>query len=85
MYVVSHDIVVSTYSAHFHELAHLLMNFKLKQPHLYTHPFFLEGLLWPWAVGAGRRRTFCTSWVCLFFGKGGCRWMNFWMLRSFTG
>ena len=51
MYVVSHDIVVSTYSAHFHELAHLLMNFKLKQPHLYTHPFFLEGF----AVAVGGR------------------------------
>lgn len=51
MYVVSHDLIVSTYSAHFHELAHLLMNFKLKQPHLYTHPFFLEGF----AVAVGGR------------------------------
>jgi len=51
MYVVSHDIIVSTYSAHFHEIAHLLMNFKLKQPHLYTHPFFLEGF----AVAVGGR------------------------------
>jgi hypothetical protein len=51
MYVVSHDIIVSTYSAHLHELSHLLMNFKLKQPHLYTHPFFLEGF----AVAVGGR------------------------------
>ncbi len=51
MYIVSHDIIVSTYSAHFHELAHLLMNYRLKQPHLYTHPFFLEGF----AVAAGGR------------------------------
>jgi hypothetical protein len=51
MYVVSHDIIVSTYSAHFHELAHLLMNFKLQQPHLYTHPLFLEGF----AVAVGGR------------------------------
>jgi hypothetical protein len=51
MYVVSHDIVVSTFSAHFHEVAHLLMNFRLKQPHLYTHPLFLEGF----AVAVGGR------------------------------
>ena len=51
MFILSHDIIVSTYSAHFHELAHLLINFKLKQPHLYTHPFFLEGF----AVAVGGR------------------------------
>ncbi|MEN8006865.1 MAG: hypothetical protein ABFS42_07590 [Candidatus Krumholzibacteriota bacterium] len=51
MYVVSHDIIVSTYSAHFHELAHLLMNYKLQRPHLYTHPLFLEGF----AVAVGGR------------------------------
>lgn len=51
MYILSHDIIVSTYSAHFHELAHLLINFKLRQPHLYTHPFFLEGF----AVAVGGR------------------------------
>ena len=51
MFILSHDIIVSTFSAHFHELAHLLINFKLKQPHLYTHPFFLEGF----AVAVGGR------------------------------
>jgi hypothetical protein len=51
MFILSHDIIVSTYSAHFHELAHLLINFKLKQPHLYTHPLFLEGF----AVAVGGR------------------------------
>ncbi len=51
MYIVSHDIIVSTYSAHIHELAHLLMNYRLKQPHLYTHPLLLEGF----AVAAGGR------------------------------
>jgi hypothetical protein len=51
MYIVSHDIIVSTYSAHFHELAHLLVNYRLKQPHLYTHPFLLEGF----AVAVGGR------------------------------
>ena len=51
MYIVSHDIIVSTFSAHIHELAHLLINYKLQRPHLYTHPFFLEGF----AVAVGGR------------------------------
>ncbi len=51
MYILSHDIIVSTYSAHLHELAHLLVNYKLRRPHLYTHPFLLEGF----AVAVGGR------------------------------
>ena len=51
MYILSHDLIVSTYSAHFHELAHLLMNYRLGEPHLYTHPLLLEGF----AVTAGGR------------------------------
>ncbi|MCK4538861.1 MAG: hypothetical protein KAV42_08720 [Candidatus Krumholzibacteria bacterium] len=51
IYILSHDIVISTYSSHFHELAHLLMNLRLKQPHLITHPLLLEGF----AVAAGGR------------------------------
>jgi len=51
MYIVSHDLIVSTYSSHFHELAHLLINYKLQSPHLYTHPLLLEGF----AVAVGGR------------------------------
>lgn len=51
MYILSHDLIVSTYSAHTHELAHLLMNYTLQTPHLYTHPFLLEGF----AVAVGGR------------------------------
>jgi hypothetical protein len=51
MYILSHDIIVSTYSAHLHELAHLLINYKLQRPHLYTHPMLLEGF----AVTVGGR------------------------------
>ena len=51
MYILSHDIIISTYSAHIHELAHLLMNYKLQNPSLFTHPLLLEGF----AVAVGGR------------------------------
>jgi len=43
--------VVTTYNTHYHELAHLLMNYKLKNLSLYTLPFFQEGF----AVAVGGR------------------------------
>jgi hypothetical protein len=45
------DSVVSTFSCHYHELVHLLINFKLRELNLYTHPFLLEGA----AVALGGR------------------------------
>ncbi len=51
MYILSHDLIVSTYSSHLHELAHLLINYRLETPHLYTHPMLLEGF----AVAIGGR------------------------------
>lgn len=51
MYVLSHDIIMSTYSSHLHELAHLLINFKLRTLKMYTHPLLLEGF----AVSTGGR------------------------------
>lgn len=38
------DCVVSTWSCHYHELAHLLVNYRLGELSADTHPFFLEGL-----------------------------------------
>ena len=51
MYILSHDLIVSTYSSHAHELAHLLINYRLGTPHLFTHPMLLEGF----AVARGGR------------------------------
>lgn len=51
MYNLAYDAIVSTYNAHFHELVHLLVNFKLRRLPLYTHPFLQEGL----ATGLGGR------------------------------
>jgi hypothetical protein len=48
---LAYDYLITTYNCHCHELVHLLMNFKLKELPLYTHPFFQEGL----AVALGGR------------------------------
>ncbi len=41
-YALSHDQIISTFNCHRHEIAHLLINYKLKQLPLYTH-HFLQG------------------------------------------
>jgi len=51
MYNVAYDFIITTFNSHYHELLHLLMNFKLQRLPLYTHPFFQEGF----AVAFGGR------------------------------
>jgi len=51
IYNVAYDAVVTTYNTHYHELLHLLVNFKLRHLPLYTHPFLQEGF----AVAYGGR------------------------------
>jgi hypothetical protein len=51
MYLLPYDYVVTTYSCHYHELLHQLINFKLRSLPLYTHPFLQEGF----AVAFGGR------------------------------
>ncbi|MCE1189201.1 MAG: hypothetical protein LWX56_08655 [Ignavibacteria bacterium] len=51
IYLLSHDFLVSIYPCHFHELAHLLINYKLHENDLFTHPFLQEGF----AVAMGGR------------------------------
>jgi hypothetical protein len=43
IYILALDEIITTYNCHFHELAHLLINFKLKNLPLYTLPFLQEG------------------------------------------
>ena len=50
-YNLAYDFVITTFNSHYHELMHLLMNFKLQRLPLYTHPFFQEGF----AVAFGGR------------------------------
>jgi len=51
MAMLGTDVVVTSYQTHFHEVAHILINYKLKKPGLYTLPFFMEGF----AVAVGGR------------------------------
>lgn len=48
---LAYDYLITTYNCHYHELLHLLINFKLKNLPLYTHPFLQEGF----AVALGGR------------------------------
>lgn len=43
IYILAYDQIITTYNCHFHELAHLLINMKLKRLPLYTLPLFQEG------------------------------------------
>jgi hypothetical protein len=43
IYILAYDEIITTYNCHFHEIAHLLINFKLKDLPLYTLPFLQEG------------------------------------------
>ncbi len=51
IYNLAYDYLITTYNNHYHELMHLLINLKLQQLPLYTHPFFQEGF----AVAFGGR------------------------------
>ena len=51
MYNLAYDAVISTYGTHEHELAHLLVNYKLRHLPLYAHPMLQEGI----AVAFGGR------------------------------
>lgn len=43
MYMLAFDEIVTTFNTHFHELSHLLINFRLRSLPLYTLPFLQEG------------------------------------------
>jgi hypothetical protein len=51
MAMLGSDEVVTSFQTHFHEVAHILINYKLKKLGLYTLPFFMEGF----AVAVGGR------------------------------
>lgn len=51
IYILAQDYIITTYSTHYHELIHFLINFRLNDLPIYTHPFLQEGL----AVAFGGR------------------------------
>lgn len=58
-YLTAFDEILTTYNTHYHELSHLLMNYKLKNLSLFTLPFFMEGF----AVAMGGRGGLSTRVV----------------------
>lgn len=42
-YILAYDQIVSSFNSHTHEVAHLLINYRLRNLPLYTHPFLQEG------------------------------------------
>lgn len=51
MALLANEEIVTAYQTHFHEVAHILINYKLKNLGVYTLPFFMEGF----AVAMGGR------------------------------
>lgn len=51
IYNLAYDAIITSFNVHYHELMHLMINYKLKKLNLYTHPFLLEGF----AVAYGGR------------------------------
>jgi hypothetical protein len=51
LYYMPYDYIISTYNCHYHELLHLLMNYKLRSVNTYTLPLLQEGF----AVAFGGR------------------------------
>ncbi|MDP8204466.1 MAG: hypothetical protein P9L95_08040 [Candidatus Tenebribacter mawsonii] len=49
--LLNQDYVVSRFPAHFHEVSHMLINYRIQENQLFTHPFLLEGF----AVAMGGR------------------------------
>ncbi len=59
MYELPSDRIITCYQAHYHELVHLMGNFKLQQLPLWTHPLLQEGI----AVALGGRGGLAPSVV----------------------
>lgn len=51
LYYLPYDYIITTFNCHYHEILHLLMNYKLQNPFLYTLPLLQEGF----AVAFGGR------------------------------
>ncbi len=51
LYYLPYDYIITTYNCHFHELVHLLVNYKLQELPLHTLPVLQEGI----AVALGGR------------------------------
>jgi hypothetical protein len=67
---LAYDYVLSTFPCHYHELSHLLINYKLQNISLFTNPFFQEGFAVAMG-GRGGREPYIIHYVGLFLAKSG--------------
>lgn len=70
IYYLSYDYLITTYNSHYHELLHLLMNFKLKTLPLYTLPFFQEGFAVAYGGRGGKEPEIFNS-MAVYLQKSG--------------
>jgi hypothetical protein len=54
LYFLPYDYIVTTFNCHYHEILHLLMNFKLKDVPLFTLPLLQEGFAVAYGGRGGR-------------------------------
>ena len=70
LYILASDTVITTFNCHYHELAHLLVNYKLKELNLYTHPFLLEGIAVALGGRGGKEPDIITDMGCFLETSG---------------
>ena len=70
MYELASDRVITCYNAHFHELVHLMVNFKLGTLPLRTHPFLQEGIAVAVGGRGGIERGVMTEMACFLVESG---------------
>ena len=67
---LAYDYVLSTFPCHYHELSHLLLNYKLKNISLYTNTFLQEGFAVAMG-GRGGREPYIIHNVGYFLARSG--------------
>jgi hypothetical protein len=70
MYYLPYDYLITTYNSHYHELLHLLMNYKLKTLPLYTLPFFQEGFAVAYGGRGGKEPDIFSSMAVYMLKSG---------------
>ncbi len=82
LYVLASDAVITTFSCHYHELIHLLVNYKLKESAIYTHPFLLEGIAVALGGRGGKEPEIITGMGCFLETSG---FLSYKELLSYNG
>lgn len=79
LYYIPNDYIISTFNCHYHELCHLLINYKLKSLKLFTQPLFQEGFAVAFGGRGGKESNVILN-MGLFLEKS--NFVNYKMLLS---